>query len=107
MELEQSNGDKVCVEALTNITEENSSATINVIPDKQGCFYCRQKATKYCSHCKISFYCDDEHGKIHRPDDVCFPFSIEYLPNVGNFPRKLLLPGVSGYFPAPLRGPLI
>ena len=49
------------------------------------CFFCRQKATQRCPHCKISYHCCDEHGLIHRPDDVCFPFCIEYLPEVGNY----------------------
>ena len=58
----------------------------NAIPEfDELCFFCRQKATQRCPHCKISYHCCDEHGLIHRPDDVCFPFCIEYLPEVGNY----------------------
>ena len=58
----------------------------NSIPEfNELCFFCRQKATQRCSHCNISYHCCDEHGLIHRPDDVCFPFCIEYLPEVGNY----------------------
>ena len=49
------------------------------------CFYCRKKATMPCQYCKGIYFCSDEHGNIHRPDDVCFPFRIEYLPHVGNY----------------------
>ena len=49
------------------------------------CFYCRKKATKPCQYCKGTYFCSDEHGDIHRPDDVCFPVRIEYLPHVGNY----------------------
>ena len=60
--------------------ESNSISVENEI-----CFYCRKPATKVCKYCKIAYYCSDEHGKIHRPDDVCFPFKIDFLPHVGNF----------------------
>ena len=55
------------------------------LTQEQQCFYCRQKAIKSCSYCNISSYCSDEHGAIHRPNDVCFPFRIEYSTNVGNY----------------------
>ena len=84
METEYSNG-------ATNGTMENKNATTindcenSISIDDEICFYCRKKATKVCQYCKTTFYCSDEHGKIHRPDDVCFPFKIEYLPHVGNY----------------------
>ena len=64
-----------------SIEDENNSISI----ENESCFYCRKPATKVCKYCKIAYYCSDEHGNIHRPDDVCFPFKIEYLPHVGNY----------------------
>ena len=63
------------------IEDENNSISL----ENESCFYCRKPATKVCKYCKIAYYCSDEHGKIHRPDDVCFPFKIDFLPHVGNF----------------------
>jgi hypothetical protein len=83
MELETCNGDKnIAVESFNG---ENLCETNNNLSESKVCFYCRQKATKCCSRCKICFYCCDEHEAIHRPDDVCFPFRIEYAPHVGNY----------------------
>ena len=58
---------------------------IAISVENESCFYCRKPATKVCKYCKIAYYCSDEHGKIHRPDDVCFPFKIDFLQHVGNF----------------------
>ena len=63
------------------IDGENNSISV----ENEICFYCRKPATKVCQYCKIAYYCSDEHGNIHRPDDVCFPFKIDFLPHVGNF----------------------
>ena len=84
METEYSNGaTNGVVENKNVINLDDYENSISV--DDEICFYCRKKATKVCQYCKTTFYCSDEHGKIHRPDDVCFPFKIEYLPHVGNY----------------------
>ena len=57
----------------------------SIVAEEELCFFCRQKATKSCSYCKISSYCCDEHGVVHRPNDVCFPYRVEYSQNVGNY----------------------
>ena len=57
----------------------------SIVTEGELCFFCRQKATKSCPYCKISSYCSDEHGVVHRPNDVCFPYRVEYSPNVGNY----------------------
>ena len=83
MEIEQYNSDKN--NSVQSFEGTNSCETNNILLEFEACFYCRQKATKSCSRCKICFYCCDEHEAIHRPDDVCFPFRIEYAPHVGNY----------------------
>ena len=84
MESKHSNG--VSNGDMNNGDLESIKAENNVLlVEKEICFYCRKPASKVCKCCKIAYYCSDEHGNIHRPDDVCFPFKIDYLPHVGNF----------------------
>ena len=49
------------------------------------CFFCLEPAVEVCSHCNLAGICDTaDHKKIHKPDDVCFPFHVEKRPGVGN-----------------------
>ena len=86
MDSEKTNSERNCV---INGASDRGAGSItyadNGLTQGEMCFYCRQKAIKSCPYCKISSYCSDEHGIIHRPNDVCFPFRIEYSTNVGNY----------------------
>ena len=79
------NGISIIEPTKTQETNLCDTESILLEQDKKVCFYCRKEAIKCCPHCKISFYCCDEHGSIHRPDDVCFPFLVAHLPHVGNY----------------------
>jgi hypothetical protein len=56
----------------------------NEIKDSK-CFFCCQSADKTCPHCKLVNYCCDQHLEIHRPENFCFPFRVEFQESVGRF----------------------
>jgi len=58
---------------------------LNTMGSEDQCFFCLEPAVEVCSHCNLAGICDiADHKKIHKPDDVCFPFHVEKRPGVGN-----------------------
>lgn len=49
------------------------------------CFLCAEPATEKCPACDLAFFCSENHAKLHRPENLCFPFKIKYDPLVGRY----------------------
>ncbi len=45
------------------------------------CFLCLEPSTASCSHCAAEACCQD-HLRIHRPEEYCFPFRIRFREEV-------------------------
>ncbi|CAB4062227.1 unnamed protein product [Lepeophtheirus salmonis] len=51
--------------------------------EDQLCFLCGTPSKNKCSYCDLVYYCGDPHFKLHRPEELCFPFKISQRKNVG------------------------
>ena len=51
----------------------------------QCCFLCSGLPATLCPDCGLASYCSEAHRQLHRPEKLCFPFKVEYTPNVGRF----------------------
>ena len=49
------------------------------------CFFCDNVAQNVCSNCQLVSYCCQDHLKIHRPEKICFPFTVQSSPSVGRY----------------------
>ena len=49
------------------------------------CFFCQAQAKNVCSFCNCVKYCSKACWKIHRPETMCFPFKVKYVPHVGRY----------------------
>ena len=52
-------------------------------PDEDSCFLCLAPCTNRCSFCNLVNFCSDEHFRLHRQDDYCFPYKSGRLPEKG------------------------
>ena len=49
------------------------------------CFFCLAPAVEICAQCGLVGFCGEpDHKKIHKPDDMCFPFHVESRLDIGN-----------------------
>ena len=53
--------------------------------DNACCFLCAGSPASVCPDCGLAAYCSEAHRQLHRPEKLCFPFKIEYRPQVGRF----------------------
>jgi len=49
----------------------------------QACFLCGKSSSSYCQSCGKAGFCSTQHEKLHRPDNFCFPFKVEFKKNKG------------------------
>ena len=49
----------------------------------KNCFLCEEPSTLSCSHCKLIQACSEKHMKLHRPENLCFPFKVAKDPIKG------------------------
>ncbi len=48
------------------------------------CFLCGEDAgCKICADCGSAAYCSEAHLKLHRPEQLCFPFRVDSREGVG------------------------
>lgn len=48
------------------------------------CFFCQKESSIQCSACNLSS-CSSEHLVLHRPQELCLPFRIQYKEGVGRY----------------------
>ena len=53
--------------------------------DDNLCFLCLEPGVEKCSHCGLISVCSKDHLKLHRPENLCFPFKIRKNDSVGRF----------------------
>jgi hypothetical protein len=63
--------------------QETAEGTANTHTDLSVCFLCAQPATSTCDVCRLVGFCGPAHGKLHRPEEFCFPFMVEQREGVG------------------------
>ena len=52
------------------------------------CFFCGKRSSEeivleQCKHCDGIYYCGEAHFEYHRPESICFPFTIKHAPGYG------------------------
>jgi len=60
-------------------SKENTYTNLTV------CFICSKPATETCDKCNLVAFCSEEHKKLHRPENFCFPFMVEQKEGVGRY----------------------
>jgi len=109
-EVRVENGEEVEAEALAT-QEQASEEAENGAPDQNGntckdeeakekteeavkentytnlkvCFLCAKPAIETCDKCNLVAFCGEEHKKLHRPENFCFPFMVEQKEGVGRY----------------------
>jgi len=90
------------VDQKNGVTEEKESTDCKVngsaAPEKEAakekentytnlkvCFLCAQPSIETCDKCNLVGFCGDEHKKLHRPENFCFPFMVEKKEGVGRY----------------------
>ena len=58
---------------------ENTYTNLNV------CFLCAKPSIETCDKCNLVGFCSEDHKKLHRPENFCFPFMVEQKEGVGRF----------------------
>ena len=69
----------------THLTNGGSSPSDEATRvDDRSCFLCsRTDCDSKCEHCGLVYFCGDDHKRLHRPEQLCFPFRIEVKEGVG------------------------
>ena len=49
------------------------------------CFLCAAPSTSTCEVCRLVGFCGEQHAKLHRPEEFCFPFMVEQREGVGRW----------------------
>ena len=49
------------------------------------CFLCAAPSTSTCKFCGLVGFCGEQHAKLHRPEEFCFPFMVEQREGVGRW----------------------
>jgi len=62
------------------ITAVNTSV---YCPKKTECFLCSKPSQDECKYCNLVGFCSENHGILHRPESMCFPFVVETREGVG------------------------
>jgi len=59
--------------------KENTYTKLNV------CFLCAEPSVDTCDKCGLVGFCSEDHQKLHRPENFCFPFMVEKTDVIGRY----------------------
>jgi len=76
-------GTLVRIRSLQKKTKEEAKE--NTYTNLKVCFICSKPATMVCEYCGLVAFCSEEHKKLHRPENFCFPFMVEQKEGVGRY----------------------
>ena len=57
----------------------------NTYTNLKVCFLCAKPSIETCDKCNLVGFCSEEHKKLHRPENFCFPFMVEQKEDVGRY----------------------
>ena len=72
-------------ENTNKVEKPNEEVKENTYTNLKICFICAKPATETCDICNLVGFCSEDHKKLHRPENFCFPFMVEQKEGVGRY----------------------